>query len=1033
MKALHRWQVAVLALLFTIFLSLSYAILYRVVSSIRQPLPSAEKLKDPDSTLKTVETSDPGITPTPLRVTEQPRPLKFTTLPAFQVETVVSHHEVDPRISLALDSYGEPWVAYFDASSNNLKLATRMSGAWNIQDLEDATGCHSEPVLAIDAQNEPAILCTGRGNGGLVFARRQSNLLWLAWMVMPDVKAAGIALVFDGMDRAHGVFVDRQVNMVYYAVEEQDRWKTMEVGTAAGKESGEGPQVALAVDSQNQPHILYTSTDQTLRMASLAGSKDRFVSVELEGHKGRSLSLATRSDGKIFTSFVDPATQELKFAAVKDNRLEEMAKLVDRGEYPSLAFDSQGLAHLSYFDPAGHGLSYAAQDGRGGWTRTSIDGTYGVGPFSSLAINPSGRVVISYAVETDQQILLASQLDTLPGASAHLEALHHSGQTFLTWPERRDLSGEVYKIYRSSQPLQPDFPAGWKLLGQVGKSSALFYANRYSDDGLTSWHNRYLERLVVPGAQKPVPPDTGLFVWTQSADDFAGQAQGEGYYAVTVTAPGMDELLLASSTQAVEEKLQDPLPVEITKFSDVKTGEGGHVYIQYMDLSDWNPTFHAPNPTNLYYGFDPQDPFIKNALAYAYDYTVFVPTPAVCGGKVPETLPVLVNLHGFRSNRYSPYDMNWLPMCGYEIYPIDETETWYFGFAKYHDFRPGGEIQPKAGGQVERIENFTEQRVLRMVYDLLRQPPNSGGPRPDPQRVYVFGHSMGGSGALAFAERYPNVFAAAYSSHPMTNFPTAGNTHVDWAADVTKKWGSQALNLPVLIRAPNGWSQHLLQSSGQGVWDWQNFLNFPMEDMVPLGIDQGVPDHVIHWETQGEPLFPALDAARQAWGGAATDQDHEWSAFKALPASLKYLGSPFWNLEVVRNESVPGLSRSSGNYAFPAEQGDEYYQTIKWSSSWDPWDGPPSDRVDEWQISLCAVKPGSTHCGSGRQQTVDVTPRRLQTFQVNPGGAYTWENIDIATGKIIASGSVSADAQGLLLIADFWVNPTGNRLLVRKK
>jgi hypothetical protein len=135
-----------------------------------------------------------------------------------------------------------------------------------------------------------------------------------------------------------------------------------------------------------------------------------------------------------------------------------------------------------------------------------------------------------------------------------------------------------------------------------------------------------------------------------------------------------------------------------------------------MDLRNWNPTFHAPNPGNGYFGLDSESPAIRHALAYAYDYVVFEPD---CG---TNPVPVTLSLHGWSGNSYRPITSdpdpwNW---CTYRIYPVDQSETWWFGFAKTNDFRQGGEI---AAGDV--IVNYTEQRVLRMLRDLERQPPGA--------------------------------------------------------------------------------------------------------------------------------------------------------------------------------------------------------------------------------------------------------------------------------------------------------------------
>lgn len=620
-------------------------------------------------------------------------------------------------------------------------------------------------------------------------------------------------------------------------------------------------------------------------------------------------------------------------------------------------------------------------------------------------------------------------------------AFHRSGQTFLTWPERPGSQGEVYRIYRSDQPITPDTLPQAAFLAEVGRDSARFYANRYRDMSTGVWGPRYTDRLVIEPGGAPVQRGWGLLVWTLAREDFDGATSGTGYYAISVTLPGEAESFHASMVAGpVSEAVADPLPVEITDPS-ISIGEGGHVYIQYMDLRNWNPTFHAPNATNDYYGLDPADLDLAHSLQYAYDYAVFAPTRNLCGGSFPSQIPAFFHLHGWRGNTmpaeesYRSQDR----ICAYGIYPIDVTDTWYFGFAQDNDYRL--RTEPAAG---DVIANYTEQRILRILYDLMRRSP---GPAVDPQRIYIAGQSMGGTGALAFAERYANLFAAAYASQPMTNFRTAGVTRLDWTADVSVKWGRPELNLPVSISAPAGWADQLQAYAGVGVWDWQdladsaaaaNLRSRLWDEMAPLGVAHGSQDGVVLWSTQGQPFYAAFQSGGRPWGGLSTANAHQWEYYRGLPPSLADLGQsqisaarPFWNLQVIRDETVPGLSNLSGNSPVPPTgAGKIYNQTIKWSSSWDPWDVPPVDEPNRWQISLCSVAAGSLECGTGEWQTVDVTPRRVQHFQIVPGQVYTWENRRATNDNLIGTGTVMADANGLLTITGFRVSPKGNRLRI---
>jgi len=595
----------------------------------------------------------------------------------------------------------------------------------------------------------------------------------------------------------------------------------------------------------------------------------------------------------------------------------------------------------------------------------------------------------------------------------NFQAFHRAGQTFLTWAERNDLSGESYRIYRHTQPITAANLASATRLYEVWEGSADFHANRYNDNGFPT---RYFDRLVITNLGAPLPTGTGLLVWTLATNDFAGAATGSVYYAVTtINSDGIENrtnFTSANTFGPLAEGVAEPLPVE-APFSVTR----GHLFIQFMDLRRWNPTFHAPHAGNGFYGLDPESPAVQHALAYAYDYVVFEPD---C---VTGSAPVMFNLHGWGGNTYAPVtdDPDPWGWCAYRIYPVDQGETWWFGFARDHDFRTPGDIT--AG---DLVVNFTEQRILRMIRDLERQPP---GPQVDTNRVFVYGQSMGGSGTLALALRYPNVFAAAYASEPMTDYATSGDGGgLDWRGDVEPKWGARALALPVSLDAPAGWAESIKRYNGINVWLWQNHrfnaTNRVGDETVPFGVGHGTNDMVIEWPTQGRPVYGAFDASRRCWGGVVTEADHTWLGFWGLPPTLAPNSSlaPFQAFQVVRNETVPGLSHASGNLPSPPAQTGGYNQNLAWSATWDAWDGPPVDTATNWQISL-RTTDSTTH-------TVDVTPRRTQQFHPTPGDVATWRNLRVSDGGQVQSGIATADALGLITVSNVTVTATGNRVQI---
>lgn len=658
------------------------------------------------------------------------------------------------------------------------------------------------------------------------------------------------------------------------------------------------------------------------------------------------------------------------------------------------------------------GTNYLRVVASGGGVVNSA-GSYG-GTLSTVAVTG-----LTLAAHSGAVLLTTTNPPTGSGPAAQpaaLQVTHRSGQSFITWTERGELAGERYRVYRHTAPVSATNRTQAVALGDVPEGSGRFYCNRYFDDGLGEWTARYLDRYVITPGGGPIADGTGMLVWTLDMTEVPMGSTGAAWYAVTTIGPdgteNTNDFSAGNTCGPVMESVGDPLPV----LTGVDVGARGHLYIQYMDLRRWNATFHAPHERNGYYGLNPTEPGITNALQYAYDYVVYEPE----GGGSP--VPAYLNLHGWGGNGYGPYtsDPEAYSWPAYKIYPVDTSETWYFGFARHCDYRTGAD--PAAG---DSVENYTEQRLLRMIRDLIRAPP---GVAVDSNRVYVWGHSMGGSGALALALRYPTVFACAYASEPMTDYRRSGDGGgTDWRGDLEWKWGTRALNLPVTLRAPGGWADALQPFNGLGVWDWQNHrsnvVNRLGMDMVPIGIAHGTADDVIEWSTQGQPVYPAFNASRQPWGGAVTPAGHSWQGFYGCPPTVAPDDSlaPFMGFSVVRNETVPGLSQGSADAPLPPAGPGEYNLELEWSASWDNWDGVPVDTADTWRMSLRSL--------NGATQSVAVTPRRLQRFAHHPGAVIAWTNRSLA-GVVRQAGTGVVDTAGLITVPAVSVTPGGSRVTV---
>ncbi len=697
---------------------------------------------------------------------------------------------------------------------------------------------------------------------------------------------------------------------------------------------------------------------------------------------------------------------------------------------------------------------------------------------------------------------LTPVLPLLPGQPTEVTAECFSGQVFITWRENLALKGESYRVYRSTKRITARTLGGAQFLYEVPEGSSTFWSEYVPcgtgcADSADTWEPRFSATMPIPtgAADQGVPAafDQGMLVWTVGPEDIIGGAFQYYYAVTTVTASGDENRLLFSGLNRARTQLETvdaPRPI---KLKESVTGSGviQHVYVQYMDLRTWNPTLQAPNAVHQDYGQDLSDPSIANAISYAFSYVVLEPPSAPAG-----PLPVILKLHHYlrdivSGKKFSSAVSNnqvesYFDYPAIEIRPIDVGSTWWFGFAdKSFDYR----TYPDRCAAIDdmaiskpAIRNYTEARVLRMLYDIGRDTDYWAG-RIDTERTYVVGHSMGGGGSLAMAIRFPEIFAAAYATAPVTNFyrlvdadapcdfsdPNFINCprglQAELAFDVAAKWGPPGAGSdpfqhvypgecefnnpreheqPIVIDGPVGWTTHLQEYDGAHVYDWQDhFRNIrlnPAGSIAPINVRHSSSDPIVNWKFQGRPLYSRLDNANLAWSGLVDDFISHLNPYWFLGLSPNYADipnqGPFFGLTAVLSETIPSFKLNSdrGGWIFPVPAPGIYFynaqlvagiglgDAFEWSSSWFPWDKSPVDKPKQWSMSVRTV--------DGSPQIVEISPRRLQAFRVYPGQVYNWTSAQI-DGKKVECGCVMADARGVISIPDLLISGAGRRITIR--
>ncbi len=567
-----------------------------------------------------------------------------------------------------------------------------------------------------------------------------------------------------------------------------------------------------------------------------------------------------------------------------------------------------------------------------------------------------------------------------------LTARHTSGQTFLTWNEPN--TSASYHVYRSSQPITTDNLASATLLtnrwGPIDPDSSI---HKHGTDDVPAY-------FVIEDLGAPLDFNTGLFVHTTQNNQ-----SGNTYYAVTTVANGSENKTIINgvnnTTSAINESVSTPKPVLTVSLN----GGKGRIYTQYMDYANWNPTLNG----------------------YAFNYAVAVPFDYSPSRSYP--LQVQLHAYGSKPTVVSQSEFDWQVI---QLFPTDPGEaqntlhTWWYGHAADHNYLTSGNT-PTSG----RVENYTEQRLIHAINEVIANPDFN----VNRELIHAYGNSMGASGAVSLAMRYPSVFAGTYASQPMTNYASSPL----FQNDFVQLWGSQSANLPIVNRGPQADAITRYSQGGDRatrVWDWMNhqqqLSTRRADNFAFMMMDFGKEDTTIDWFTQGRPMPQALTNGKAAFTATALDGiGHNWLAFNAVNRNQFGLGDDTlapWRYPNSLSYVALQFASGSGSLQPGTAATDEYNTNLEWSTPQNSFHQNITDSNNRYEISLRSL---------AFNQTVSVTPRNTQAFKPAAGRLCNWTATRNSNNTLIASGSLTVDDSALATAVSVpVVTGTGTRLAI---
>jgi len=334
--------------------------------------------------------------------------------PSWHIEILPVFSSGTENISFALDSRDSPQVAYFDHNTRTANYANINNNEWNITVVDDEYYLNPSNTylangkwvsLAIDKQDYPHISYCSYGDFSYsslkcaIYDGSRWNKYFVDLFVHSPyigdvVVGTYTAIALDSQNIPHICYKSHEY--LKHAYNNGAEWVISSVDTI-GPYDG---YTSIAIDSKNCLHISfaclkYESTLGGVKYAHYDGIKWDIVTIDSGGYCSKT-SIDLDSDDNPHISYLGGyPNHKLEYAYFNGSSWSIETIHSEGGRYPSIVLDSNNRPHVSYYDDTSASLKYSYRNNNS-WLTTVVSSK---GIPASMAIDTKDRPHIMFYEE----------------------------------------------------------------------------------------------------------------------------------------------------------------------------------------------------------------------------------------------------------------------------------------------------------------------------------------------------------------------------------------------------------------------------------------------------------------------------------------------------------------------------------------------------------------------------------------------------------------------------------------------------------